>query len=140
MCSSASAALLTIAALVTITSCKPKTSLVPVEGKVTLDGKPLDNAAVSLNPTRGNGPGPFTATTNSDGRFSLGSVAHEAAGAVADNYIVLITTVKPDPNSPDGAPPPGQKEVVPAKYRDGSERYTVPQAGTKEANFDIKTH
>jgi len=134
-----SAALLVALALVTNTGCKRAANLVPLEGRVTLDGKPLANATVLLSPTRGNGPGPFTGTTSSDGRFSVGPVGREGMGAAPDDYMLMITTVKPDPNSIDGASP-SQKEIVPKKYRDGSERFTVPDAGNKEANFDIKSH
>ena len=133
------AAIVAVLGLTIIAGCQKGTKLVPVEGKVTLDGKPLADAAVLLSPTRGNGPGPFVGTTNGEGRFSLGPVGKERGGAAPETYIVAITTVKADPNSPDGSPPPGQKEVVPAKFRDGSERFVVPEGGTKEATFAIKT-
>jgi hypothetical protein len=119
--------------------CKPSAGLASVEGKVALDGKPLANATVLLSPTRGDGPGPFVGTANSEGRFSIGPVGNEGAGVAPDTYIVVITTLKPDPKSPDGAPPPGQKEVVPLKYRDGSERLIVPVGGKKDADFNLKT-
>jgi hypothetical protein len=138
--SAPAAAIFAVVGLAAIAGCKQSTKLVPVEGNVTLDGKPLANAAVLLSPTRGNGPGPFFGTTKSDGRFSLGPAGNEAGGAMPDSYIVAITTLKADPNSPDGSPPPGQKEVVPARFRDGSERFVVPEGGNRAANFNLKTH
>src|SRR3954463_13862917 len=129
--SAPAAAIFAVVVLAAIAGCKQNTKLVPVEGNVTLDGKPLVDATVLLSPTRGNGPGPFFGTTKSDGRFSLGPAGNEKGGATPDSYIVVITTVKADPNSPDGSPPPGQKEVVPATFRDGSERFVVPEGGDR---------
>ena len=138
--SALAAAVVAVLGLATIAGCQRSPKLVPVEGNVTLDSKPLANATVLLSPTRANGPGPFFGTTKGDGRFSLGAVGNEGGGATPDSYIVVITTVKADPNSPDGTPLPGQREVVPAKFRDGSERFVVPEGGNRAANFNLKTH
>jgi hypothetical protein len=137
--SAPAAAIFMVLGLATIAGCKQGTKLVPVEGNVTLDGKPVAGATVLLSPTRGNGPGPFFGTTKSDGRFSLGPAGNEAGGAIPDSYILVITTIKAEPNSPDGSPPPGQKEFVPATFRDGSERFVVPEGGDRGVNFNLKT-
>src|SRR6187200_2672144 len=81
-----------------VAGCKQKSNLVPVEGKVSLNGKSLANATVMLSPARGNGPGPFVGLTNSQGQFSLGPVGKDGGGAAVDSYMLMITTVKPDPN------------------------------------------
>ena len=112
---------------------------VPVEGKVTLDGKPLANAAVTFSPTKAQGPGPFVDETDGEGRFVLGSVGSEGSGAVAGEYMVMITTVKQAPGGMEDSPAPTQKEIVPAAFRDGSKRFTVPEGGVKDANFDMKS-
>ena len=52
-------------------------------GKVTLNNKPLADASVVFSPARGNGPGPFVATTNTEGRFALGPVGKPGGGAAA---------------------------------------------------------
>jgi hypothetical protein len=114
-------------------------SLVPVEGRVALDDKPLPNATVTLSPVRGTGPGPFVGKTSADGRFALGPADKEGAGAVAGEYILMIATVLSDPNANEMTPAPTQKEIVPAAWRNGSERFTVPNGGTKDANFNIKS-
>jgi hypothetical protein len=111
-------------------------ALVPVEGKVQLNNKPLAEATVLFSPTRANGAGPFAGTTDREGRFVLGPVGNEKAGAAPGTYIVMITTAKPDPNAPDG--PPLQKELVPAAFNDGSKRYEISASGDKEVIFDIK--
>src|SRR5689334_7118438 len=130
-------AALLILCFVCVAGCDSNKSLVPVEGKVTLDSKPLADATVLLSSTRGNGPGPFVGTTDKEGRFALGPIGKAEAGAVADSYTVMITTAKPDPNSIEGASAPN--EIVPLKYRDGSQRFKVPEGGSKSTDFEIKT-
>jgi hypothetical protein len=51
----------------------------------------------------------------------------------------MIATVLSDPNANEMTPAPTQKEIVPAAWRNGSERFTVPNGGTKDANFNIKS-
>jgi hypothetical protein len=109
--------------------------LVPLEGSVTLDGKPLANATVIVSPVRATDPGPFTGKTDTEGRFALGPADKERGGAVPGEYMLMIATVLTDPNADEMTPPPKQKEIVPAQWRNGTERFTVPEDGTKEANF-----
>src|SRR4051794_37231917 len=77
--------------------CKSESS-VSVEGAVKLDSKPLTDATVTFSPTRASAPGPFVATTDRDGHFALHPAGKEQAGAAPGEYMVMITTVKPDPN------------------------------------------
>lgn len=114
-------------------------NLEPVEGKVTLDSTPLADATVMLSPARGTGPGPFVDTTDAAGRFALGPTDKNKAGAAAGEYLVIITTVKTDPNAHEGTPVSTQKEVVPVAWRNGSQRFEVPEGGTKEVNFEMKS-
>jgi hypothetical protein len=111
--------------------------LVPVEGRVTLDGQPLPNATVILSPVRATDPGPFAGKTDAEGRFALGAADNERGGAAPGEYMLMIATVMTQPNADEMTPPPTQKEVVPARWRNGSERYTVPADGTKEANLEM---
>src|SRR3954447_6182510 len=120
-----------------IAGCKSESSA-SVEGVVKLDSKPLPDATVTFSPARASGAGPFVGTTDRDGHFVLHPAAKEQGGAAPGEYMVMITTVKPDPNDPDGRNPK-QKEVVPPAFTDGSKRFIIPAGGTKEANFDIKT-
>ena len=98
----AAVAWLIVICLAGIAGCKRGRVLAPVEGKITLNNKPLADASVVLSPCAGNGPGPFVGTTNTEGRFALGPVGKPGGGAAAADYMVMITTVKQDPNSPDG--------------------------------------
>jgi hypothetical protein len=119
--------------------CAGGGALVPVEGNVTLNGKPLAGASVMFSQSRPNLPGPFVGETDAEGRFKLGPTNNAGGGAAAGDYIVVITTVKQAPGGMEDSPVPTQKEVVPAAFRDGSTRYTVPADGTREANFDLKS-
>jgi hypothetical protein len=109
-----------------------------VEGRVTLDDQPLANATVVLSPIRGTGPGPFAGKTDADGRFALEDTDHQG-GPIPGEYTLMIATVMTDPNADEMTRPPTQREVVPAEWRNGSQRYTVPPGGTTEANFAMKS-
>jgi hypothetical protein len=113
--------------------------IAPVSGKVTLDGVPLDGALVTFQPigtatSKEPGPGSF-GRTDSEGRFTLQVVEPEQPGAVVGKHRVLISTATSeggDANRITG-------ERVPRRYRDGKLQFTVPAAGSKEANFDLHT-
>lgn len=114
-------------------------SLVPVEGVVTLDGNPVADASVVLGPLRATDPGPFSGSTDSQGKFSLGTADDPEGGAVPGEYFVNITTVKPIPGADESTPPPTQKEIIPMAFRDGTQRIVIPAGGTSAANFDISS-
>lgn len=111
----------------------------PVEGIVTLNSKALANATVIISPVRATDPGPFSGKTDSEGRFALGAADKERGGAVPGEYMLMIATVLSQPNADEMTPPPTQKEVVPPQWRNGTERFTVPAGGMKEAKFEMKT-
>ena len=112
-------------------------AVVPVEGTVTLDGKPLADANIALAQLRATDPGPFVGKTDADGRFSLGAANDPGGGAAAGEYRLMITTVTG--GSMEDSPLPTEKEVVPAEYRSGMMKFTVPAGGTHAANFAIKS-
>ena len=119
-------------ALACIAGCESAES-VPAEGIVTLADKPLADATVMLTPARGNGPGPFIGKTDAAGHFALGLRDTPRGGAAVGEYSVIIATVMSDPS--ESAPMKRPKEVVPERFRNGSEKFTVPEGGTTDANF-----
>jgi hypothetical protein len=119
-------------ALACIAGCGSASS-VPVEGTITLQGKPLEGATVMFTSTRGNGPGPFVAKTDESGRFALGPRDRPGDGAEAGEYSVVIATVASDPS--ELAPIKTAKEVVPSRFRLGTEKFSVPEGGTRELKF-----
>ncbi len=122
-----------------VCGCGGGSSFAPVEGIVTLDGNPVADASVVLGPMRATDPGPFTGSTDAQGKYSLGTADDPGGGAAPGEYFVNITTVKPIPGADESTPPPTQKEIIPMAYRDGSQRIVIPAGGTSAANFDISS-
>ncbi len=115
-------------------------NIASVSGRVTVDGEPLRNASVTFTPiatgTQSAGPGSY-GKTDADGRFTLKRIDTDRPGAVVGKHRVIIASetdvgAESDINVPT-------KEVIPARYRDGSETFEVPAGGTSQANFEIKT-
>jgi hypothetical protein len=108
---------------------------------VTLNGQPLADATVTLLPLTANGPGPFSGTTDSAGKFSLGLPGQtDQLGVVPGKYRLTISTLKTAPMevADDSAKPQIlAPERVPEEYRTGDMRVEVPPEGTSSANFDM---
>jgi len=115
-------------------------TLVPVSGRVVLDGKGLANAEVTFEPAA-EGTDPLHPPPNSfgytdeDGYFSLKTVQIGEDGAVPGQHVVRIR-VKPAEYDPVKALKGKDRVVLPNSWRDGSERFTVPEGGTQHANFE----
>ena len=116
--------------------------VVPVSGTVTLDDQPAQGIHVSFTPLAEGeidaGPG-STAVTDAQGKFTL-KTAEESrrSGAVPGKHSVIFsvaTEQAPDDDSVQTEP----QVSLPERYRDGSEQFEVPAAGTDQANFDLKT-
>jgi hypothetical protein len=110
-----------------------------VSGRVTLAGQPLANATVTFQPVQqADSPAPKTVgsvgTTDSDGRYELRLIANDNPGAAVGQHRVTISTSTADPAS-DAQLPTGER--VPLAWRDGSQTFTVPPAGTSQADFAI---
>jgi hypothetical protein len=110
-----------------------------VEGKVTLNNQPLANATVTLSPVQATAPGPFVGVTGNDGQYAVGPVGDNGDGAAAGEYFLMITTVEQPAGGMEDSPLPTQKEVVPIEFRNGTKRFQVPEGGTTEANFELKS-
>lgn len=137
-------------------------AVVPVTGKITYKGEPVTGAIVTFASEKS--PRPATATTGSDGRFSL-TTFNTGDGAVPGEHLVTITKSEPqaaasDPamaDAPDlskGLPtdyptaggtgevelPGGGKSQLPAKYADPKApplKATVNATGKNEITFDL---
>jgi hypothetical protein len=112
-----------------------------VEGKVTLDGAPLPGAWVTLVPKAPIAAkdkklqGPFVGGANDQGYFALGPVGEPGKGAPAGAYTLAITS-KHSTAGDESAPP--AVERVPRPYSVGVD-FEVPDGGTTDANFDLKS-
>src|SRR5688572_26123076 len=87
--------------LLAVLGCSGGNQIAPVSGGVTLDGKPLADVRIALQPgatgdTAGRaelGMGSY-ATTDSEGRFTLRTADTDAAGAVVGSHRVVISDMR----------------------------------------------
>ena len=111
--------------------------LVPVEGTVTLDQKPLAGVHVIFFPVGAdvNDPTMFSGLTDESGHYVMHSRGGGPEGVAPGNYRVALTTAVAGPTDTETTPLPPER--VPAKYRNSE--FEVPEGGTTEADFDLKT-
>ncbi len=101
-----------------------------------MNGKPLAGATVTLLGSKGSSQErTFRAETDADGRYQIKAANGESVGAPPGEYSVFITSVKIPPNVDETTKIP--PDPVPPKWRDGSQKFTVPENGSTEANFAI---
>jgi hypothetical protein len=110
---------------------------VPAEGKVTLDGTPLAGVHVLFFPVGAgvNDPTMFSGLTDATGHYVLRGQGGGPEGIAPGKYRVSLTTAVAGPNDDETTPLPPER--VPAKHR--NQEFDVPEGGTKDANFDLKT-
>lgn len=110
---------------------------VPIEGTITLDGEPLAGVQILFDQPDKSPSNSFSGRTAEDGHYVLKSISEELSSPVAGTYRVSLTTSVPDRDATESDPMP--KERIPKKYRDGSLTFDLPEGGTLEANFDLKS-
>lgn len=114
-------------------------SLVPLEGTVTLDGKPMAGVHVLFFPTEAeaNDATQYRGITDNQGHYSLERASDDSVGLTPGTYRVSLTTAVIEGFSDELTPTPPER--VPRKYRDGTLTFDVPEGGTQEANFEMKS-
>jgi hypothetical protein len=121
--------------------CGSKEGLAPVSGVVLLEGQPLADANIVLHPVKASGAGPFVATTDAAGKFSLGPTTGPAgSGAVPGEYRLTVSTLKTEPGPPgkdDAIPKVLIPERVPDNYSRGNMRFIVPEGGNTDVKLDV---
>jgi len=131
--------LLFLGLMIAAWGCGGKPRIVSVSGQVTWDGKPLPDAHVVFRPdSKEVYPGPASSgKTDAQGRFTLRTVEDRDGAVVGPHRVRISIPVKPPGGNAD-APPIDQ---LPAKYSgEGSIlRFTVPEDGTKDANFNLRS-
>jgi hypothetical protein len=140
--------------LACLSGCGEGGDRVTVEGIVTLDGQPMPGVHLTfdqpeLSPNQNIG---YIGKTDETGRYSLRPMLGEGTGAPPGKYRVSLTTAVTDPSQPAPTPsttksstpfypesaPPSPERIPPA-YRGGKLTFEVPEDGTEEANFDLKS-
>jgi hypothetical protein len=125
-----------------------------VEGKITLDGQPLpgvqilfDQPELSVRENKG-----YVGRTDSEGEYQLSPAFDQGTEVPPGTYRVSLTTSIFDPSAPVLPPksgasstpfypesPPPPPERIPPAYRGGKLTFTVPEGGTDQANFELKS-
>jgi hypothetical protein len=129
-----------ILVLVMLAGCQAS-DLVPVSGKITLDGKPLGGVAVTFQPQRTEASKPVASTlgstgvTDSEGKYTLRSMASDSVGAAVGEHKVYIG---PTGRAANDVAPAAALEL-PSASRNGSLEFKVPAGGSSSANFDLKS-
>jgi len=120
-------------AVVPIACGKKRPSTVPVSGQVTIDNYPLANAVITFTPVEGKPSAESSARTDEQGRFSLKLKVNNRDGAVPGSHRVRISLFDRGNSTTAGK---GQR--LPAEYnRNSALTFSVPAAGTREANFNL---
>lgn len=101
-----------------------------VKGRVAARGQPLPGVMVQFIPESGGRPA--TGVTDEKGEFELIYTADYMGTKLGPNR-VEITTIWPD-----GEPPPGETEKIPAKYNSQSELKEDVQAGDNFFDFNLE--
>jgi hypothetical protein len=116
--------------------------LVPVSGIVTRDGKPLARALVEFEPVPGRAGDPSfnpssAGTTDEEGRFRLDT--RFGSGAVVGEHAVKIwEEVKVESEEQPEQEEKWEYKLLPESSDPGLS-FTVPEDGTKEANFTLRS-
>jgi hypothetical protein len=111
----------------------PGVKLGTVKGKVTLNGRPLQGAEVTFQPTA-KGTAPSAGTTDADGRYEL-MYTFDTKGAVPGEHIVTITTG--GTSFDDQGIEVEQEEHVPARYNTDTELRKTVKPGSQTIDFDL---
>jgi hypothetical protein len=116
---------------------------VPVSGQITAGGKPVADLHVSFQPRAKDDTGragpPSTGVTDAEGRFQLFTFDPVLEGAVPGDHVVVFSLNQKDegPQTDDSGRYDPTAQFLPPKAYDGSVRFTVPDGGTEEANFEL---
>ena len=107
--------------------------LVKVSGTVNYDGKPLEKGFIGFATTSKN-PQVYSSEVKA-GAYALESETGDV--------IVKVVAEQDVPGAfdvaADGTKNPVKKNYIPAKFNEQSElKYKVPEAGARDANFDLK--
>ncbi len=120
-------------------------SLAPVSGTVTLNGEPVDGIRVVFEPIVGEADVTdqtyFTSfgITDEAGRFDMQTEVDDKLlpGAVVGVSAVRLVCIKRESFMNKGLEDSRAVHNLPASARDKSLRYTVEEAGSSEAYFDL---
>lgn len=127
--------------LLCVVGCGQK--MVSVSGTVTLDGKPIQDCRVLFQAKRTGKSETVvvdaSGLTNAEGQFRLSSLGEQIkSGVVPGEYVVKFGWCDPNPplNEFETHTPPYQ---IPQNLQIQGLPFTIPQDGTSNAHFDLKS-
>ena len=125
--------------------CGTGPRLAPVSGTVTLDGEPVDQVRVVFEPVMGEADVTTEVyyssfgITDDNGHFEMKTEVEGKVrpGALVGGHTVRFLCLKVETFMHDGLEDQRAVHQLPPHTRDKSMRFTVPEEGTPEANFDL---
>jgi len=123
--------------------CGGDGKIAPVSGVVTLNGKPVADVAVTLQPIAAEGnnsPGPASfGVSGPDGRYTVKLVGEETRGAtVGKNQVRFSAHAVPTDFSEEGLKKAKATVKIPSRYWYESKlEFDVPAEGTTSADFQL---
>lgn len=121
--------------LTSVTGCGGGIEMTPVEGAVTIDGKPLQQGAITFEPV--DGMGPSAGALIADGRYEAKAPPGEKKVRITGFEVIGQEPSRPgDPNSPKRDV---VKELVPAKYNANSELTLTVEPSDTTGDFELKS-
>lgn len=116
--------------------CSARTKRSPVSGTVKFKGQPIRLGIISFRSTDDKHVGTGTIT---DGKYEI----QQISGLPAGSYRVAISYPDPKVPAPKGDEAPGEappvREMLPAKYANGSElKAEIKDGPNTDVNFDLK--
>ena len=112
--------------------------LFQVNGTVTLDGRPLENASVEFRPDKNGAvvaPRGGIGFTDQSGKYVI--LFRDTRGCPEGTFRVVVSTHSPT----EGENQPGQKQLVPKRYRGQNSELsaTVTPEGDNVFNFELSS-
>lgn len=113
----------------------PDVTLFPVTGSIKFDSKPVADALVTFSPQSGGRPA--TGTTNSEGKFRLGTFSNND-GAMAGDYIVTVAVGMQAQSGDAPAEIADENAYAVPEEADGSSSGSVPVRYASTRSSDLK--
>lgn len=107
-----------------------------VEGNVTLDGKPLDGAEVSFEPSDAR---PSVAFTDDSGHYVLKFTGARDGATVGTHVVRIVSARGSSGGEGDGPLVPARRELLPAKYHEKSTLVAEVKSGNNTFDFDLQS-
>lgn len=107
-----------------------------VEGNVTLDGKPLDGAEVSFEPSDSR---PSVAFTDDSGHYVLKFTGARNGATVGTHTVRIVSARGSSGGEGDGPLVKARRELLPPKYHEKSTLVAEVKSGNNTIDFELES-